>query len=74
MVSQLLIAQPVVALVLGKSTVFHCGLNGRIADDKKRTSLDFGLCVCVCVLLFVLFCFKAENSCSRRERSGVSVG
>ena len=67
MISQLLIVRAVVAIVLGKSAIFHYGLNGRRPDSTKWTLLAFS---------FFFFFFKAENSCSRmeRERGDVSGG
>ena len=38
MAGQLLIAQPMIAIVLGKATNFHCGLNGHRADNMKPVS------------------------------------
>ena len=41
MISQLLIARSVVAIAVGKATIFHCGLNGHRADITRWTLLDF---------------------------------
>ena len=52
MIGQLLIAQPIIAIVLGKAAIFHCGLNGYRVDDKKSILLDFS---------FSWFFFKGEG-------------
>ena len=75
MICHLLKAQPIIAIVLGKATLFHHGLNG----SRERT-IRSGLCL---ISASVFFCFffwkkkkKAENGCSRREleRGGASGG
>ena len=52
MAGQLLIAQPMIAIVLGKATNFHCGLNGHRADNMKQTA-QFQLQVVFCCCCFL---------------------
>ena len=73
MIGPLLIAWPIIAVVLGKATIFHLGLNGHRADNVKQTLLDFSFS-----LLKKQKNKKSGNSCSRRvrewKRSGISEG
>ena len=74
MIGQLLIARPIIAIVLGKATIFHRCLNGHRVDNTKWTLLDFNFSL----LRKEEKKKKAENSGSRRvreqERGGVSGG
>ena len=67
MIGQLLVAWPIIAIVLGKAAIFHHGLNGCRADNKKQTLVDFSFSLS-----------GKKPRCSRRvrewERAVVSGG
>ena len=68
MIGQLLIARLVVAIILGKATVFHLRLNGYREDNTKRTSLDFSF------ILSKKQKINATEEGRERERGAVSGG